>query len=483
MNKENLIEDYEYDEELFGDLNNSVPLHLYLFTDNAQLKDAFNNVLYKCFTRKDLNTTKRLNDRRKHIRKILLSLYKEYEDDKTKYITISLNNNDWAKKGRYGKLRMSLTFIKDVLAKLEQKKFITLWKGKKHHNPEKRKQTRIRATEKLIDFMHSNKVKAKQKIPSQTIKELIQADQDRYLSEPDRPRIILKDKDKNEMKIARKTDAVIESEEILKDYEDLLIHTKIYNPKTERLLTPYEKFQKRVFSRGRLDYNGRIHGGFWQNVNKDKYRKGITIDGHKTFEIDIKGTFPVLVYHLLGLDFWGQYNGIKKEDMYIADPYYLKGYTDRKDHGEAFRGALKLVFNAAINVDADSIRKVSFALREKMKEELKKDPSKAKFTKEEAEAINKVRGKMIREFLYKKHKSLEGCFFDKGLGMTAMNQESRIVLRVLRECINKQEPILSIFDSFIAKDTKENRLWLSETITNCYAQEFGYRFTGFQTIK
>ena len=483
MNKENLIEDYEYDEELFGDLNNSVPLHLYLFTENAQLKDAFNNVLNKCFTRKELNTTKRLNDRRKHIRKIVLSLYKEYEDDKTKYITISLNNNDWTAKGRYGKLGMSLTFIKDVLAKLEQKKFITLWKGKKHHNPEKRKQTRIRATEKLIDFMHNNKIKTKQRTPSQTIKELIEADNNRYLSEPDRPRIILKDNDKNEMKIARKTDAVIESEEILKDYEDLLIHTKIYNPKTEKLLTPYEKFQKRVFSRGRLDYNGRIHGGFWQNVNKDKYRKGITIDGHKTFEIDIKGTFPVLVYHLLGLDFWGQYDGINQEDMYKADPYYLEGYTDKKDHGEAFRNALKLVFNAAINVDEDSIRKVSFALREKMKQELKKKPSEAKYTEEEVRAINKVRGKMIREFLYKKHKFLEGYFFDKGLGMTVMNQESRIVLRVLRECANKKEPVLSIFDSFIAKDTKENRLWLSETITNCYAQEFGHRFTGFQTIK
>jgi hypothetical protein len=45
----------------------------------------------------------------------ILRLLKEYEDDKTKYITISLNNNDWAKKGRYGKLGMSLTFIKDVL--------------------------------------------------------------------------------------------------------------------------------------------------------------------------------------------------------------------------------------------------------------------------------------------------------------------------------------------------------------------------------
>ena len=480
MNKENLIEDYEYDEELFGDLNNSVPLHLYLFTDNAQLKDAFNNVLHKCFARKDLDTTKRLNDRRKHIRKIVLSLYKEYEDDKTKYITISLNNNDWTKKGRYGKLGMSLTFIKDVLAKLEQKKFITLWKGKKHHNPEKRKQTRIRATEKLIDFMHSNKVKAKQKTPSQTIKELIQADQDRYLSEPDRPRIILKDKDKNEMKIARKTDAVIESEEILKDYEDLLIHTKIYNPKTERLLTPYEKFQKRVFSRGRLDYNGRIHGGFWQNVNKDKYRKGITIDGHKTFEIDIKGTFPVLVYHLLGLDFWGQYDGIKQEDMHKADPYYLEGYTDRKDHGEAFRNALKLVFNASINKDATGIHGVSLALKYKMKDEWL---PKEKITESAMEEINKVRPKMIRQFLYNKHKPLEGHFFDERLGMVVMNQESRIVLRVLRECVNKKEPVLSIFDSFIAKDTSENRVWLSETITNCYAQEFGYDFAGFQTVK
>ena len=480
MNKENLIEDYEYDEELFGDLNNSVPLHLYLFTDNAQLKDAFNNVLHKCFARKDLDTTKRLNDRRKHIRKIVLSLYKEYEDDKTKYITISLNNNDWAKKGRYGKLGMSLTFIKDVLAKLEQKKFITLWKGKKHHNPEKRKQTRIRATEKLIDFMHSNKVKVKQKTPSQTIKELIQADQDRYLSEPDRPRIILKDKDKNEMKIARKTDAVIESEEILKDYEDLLIHTKIYNPKTERLLTPYEKFQKRVFSRGRLDYNGRIHGGFWQNVNKDKYRKGITIDGHKTFEIDIKGTFPVLVYHLLGLDFWGQYDGIKQEDMHKADPYYLEGYTDRKDHGEAFRNALKLVFNASINKDATGIHGVSLALKYKMKDEWL---PKEKITESAMEEINKVRPKMIRQFLYNKHKPLEDHFFDERLGMVVMNQESRIVLRVLRECVNKKEPVLSIFDSFIAKDTSENRVWLSETITNCYAQEFGFGFAGFQTVK
>jgi hypothetical protein len=169
--------------------------------------------------------------------------------------------------------------------------------------------------------------------------------------------------------------------------------------------------------------------------------------------------------------------------MYKADPYYLKGYTDRKDHGEAFRSALKLVFNAAINVDADSIRKVSFALREKMKEELKKDPSKAKFTKEEAQAINKVRGKMIRELLYKKHKPLEDHFFDERLGMVVMNQESRIVLRVLRECVNKKEPILSIFDSFIAKDTTENRTWLSETIINCYTQEFGHRFTGFLTIK
>ena len=483
MTKENLIEDYEYDEELFGDLNNSVPLHLYLFTENAQLKDAFNNVLNKCFTRKELNTTKRLNDRRKHIRKIVLSLYKEYEDDKTKYITISLNNNHWVKKGRYGKLEMSLRVIKDVLAKLRQEKFITFWKGNRHNNPKKRMQTRIRATEKLINFMHSNKIKSKQRTPSQTIKGLIEADNNRYLSEPGRPRIILKNKDKNEMKIARKTDAVIESEEILKNYENLLINTKIFNPKTGKLLTPYEKFQKRVFSRGRLDYNGRIHGGFWQNVNKDKYRKGITIDSHKTFEIDIKGTFPVLVYQLLGLDFWGQYDGIKKEDMHKADPYYLKGYTNRSDYGEAFRSALKLVFNAAINVDADSIRKVSFALREKMKEELKKDPSKAKFTKEEAQAINKVRGKMIREFLYKKHKPLEDYFFDERLGMVAMNQESRIVLRVLKECVNKKNPVLSIFDSFIAKDTKENRLWLSETITNAYAQEFGYRFTGFLTIK
>jgi hypothetical protein len=67
MTKENLIEDYEYDEELFGDINNSVPLHLYLFTENAQLKDAFNKVLYKCFPDEEINTSKRKHDRRKQV--------------------------------------------------------------------------------------------------------------------------------------------------------------------------------------------------------------------------------------------------------------------------------------------------------------------------------------------------------------------------------------------------------------------------------
>lgn len=480
MTKENLIEDYEYDEELFGDINNSVPLHLYLFTENAQLKDAFNKVLYKCFPDEEINTTKRKHDRRKHIRKIVLSLYKEYEDDKTKYITISLNNNHWVKKGRYGKLRMSLKVIKDVLDKLEKEKFITLLKGNRHNNPEKRKQTRIRATEKLIKFMHEPSSATKAKASPVRIKTLIESDHDRYLSEEGRPRTVLKDKNKKLISIDRRTNEIIQSEEILKDYEDLLNQTLIINPKTGKALTPYDKIQKRVFSRGRLDYNGRIHGGFWQNINKEDYRSDITLDEHKTFEADFRGTFPVLVYHMLDIDYWGQFDGINKRDMHKADPYYLKGYTDRKDHGKAFRNALKLVFNAAINKDAKGILGVSLALKYKMQDEWL---PKGKITKESMKAINDVRPEMIREFLYKQHKPIKKYFFNESVGMSAMYKESKIALRVIQECLRRKEPVLTIYDSFIAKDTKKNRLWLTETLINAYAQEFEHRFTGFLTIK
>ncbi len=51
----------------------------------------------------------------------------------------------------------------------------------------------------------------------------------------------------------------------------------------------------RVFNRNSYDHGGRIYGGWWMQLNKDK-RSHITINGQPTIELDYKGQHPNLLY-------------------------------------------------------------------------------------------------------------------------------------------------------------------------------------------
>ena len=62
----------------------------------------------------------------------------------------------------------------------------------------------------------------------------------------------------------------------------------------------WNKFVRRIFYRGSWEYGGRLHGGFWQQVNED-VRKKILINDFTTVELDFSGLHINIAYELEGL--------------------------------------------------------------------------------------------------------------------------------------------------------------------------------------
>ena len=458
----------EGDKEVH-DYSHSRGFHLYLVTENRDLLDGCNRILRDCFLPKEINTRKRIGAARKVMRRLVMSLYKEWAIDPTKFITISLNRNDWAKGGRYEKLRIPPDTLSTAVHRLHERGYIHLHLGEKKWNPKDRKQTRMAALPPLIEAIHQSQQQGNE------VQRRIQFDGDKYLSDSIRPRTVLKDKNKKPMAILRKPSDVVEGELLLEKYQGLLNETFIFSPSGEEA-TPYDKFQYRVFSNGTFDHNGRIHGGFWQTMPK-KQRGEILLDFERTVEIDIKATFPVIVYHFLEIDYWNQFANPTEENPHTFDPYSLEGYTDREPFGGDYRNILKIVFNSAINTTntGRNLGWITKLVREMLKKMLRADPP--EISPEAADEISQVIPDLINKFLFERHHLLKDYFFDASIGMLAMNVESRVAMKVIEEFVRLRKPVLTIFDSFIVKE--EDRLLLSETIVNAYWNTLG--FTPFLT--
>lgn len=458
------IPDLDNDDEL--DYEHSRAFYLYLISKNRDLLDACNAIMAECYSPIELRTRIKKEAARKVIRRIVIALYKEWENDPTKFLSISLNNNDWSISGRYGKLGLSAMQLSRAIGKLYDNGFIHFYRADTQHNPEGRRQSRIIALPKLIQTIHQENV------PEGTMHARIQSDANRYQVQLNRPRIILKDDDKKVVKPRRMPPDVVESERLLERYQAILDVTEIINPETGVLQTPYDKFQYRIFNRNSFLYNGRVNGGFWQTIKKE-FRPQILLDGMSTVERDIKATFPVLIYHALGIDYWQQFHEVPQSEFYKADPYYLEGYTDRVGYEQAFRGALKAVFNSAINT-TNTGKHLGWLTRiireEHLPPLLARTP--AGITAEAAAVISHEAPVFIKRFINERHPLLREHFFYAPNGLQAMNMESRVALKVIETFVNLNKPILTVFDSFIVKAEDDN--FLKETIVNCYWKTTGF---------
>lgn len=148
----------------------------------------------------------------------------------------------------------------------------------------------------------------------------------------------------------------------------------------------------------RFDRNGRLFGGFWQNLRKDR-RRGIRIEGEAVANLDFASMFPRLAYASVGA---------AAPD---GDLYAIPGL-------EEHRRAVKMAVNCLLMDDFH---------RSKWPKELTLADEGA-----DASAILPAGWtvKRTKDAILQKHPALRPCF-GVGLGLTLMHRESEILVRVL----------------------------------------------------
>lgn len=166
----------------------------------------------------------------------------------------------------------------------------------------------------------------------------------------------------------------------------------------------------------RFDRNGRLFGGFWQNLRKDR-RRGIRIEGEAVANLDFASMFPRLAYASVG--------AVAPE----GDLYAIPGL-------EGHRRAVKMAMNCLL---MDDFR------RSKWPKELTTadDGGDASVTLPAGWTV-----KRTKDAILQKHPALRPCL-GVGLGLTLMYGESEILVRVLEEMKARGMVALGLHDGLL----------------------------------
>jgi hypothetical protein len=233
----------------------------------------------------------------------------------------------------------------------------------------------------------------------------------------------------------------------LRAYNELLLRTHIDissldNPYVERQkadgqiqrvpIDRSNQFVRRIFSRNSWNLNGRFYGGWWQQVGED-YRKDIRIDGSPTIEVDFQG------YHVAIL---AKEQGVSKNidyDWYKLGDVFIKRFDE-----DTQRRAVKLLVLTTINA-ADK-KKAFKAYRQNAKKEY---------------SLKDHELELLLSKFIEKHPYLEaGICSDRGIDL--MYKDSLVTSLIINEFVKKEEPILSVHDSYIVK--RDSVLLLRDTM-------------------
>lgn len=161
----------------------------------------------------------------------------------------------------------------------------------------------------------------------------------------------------------------------------------------------------------RFDRAGRLFGGYWQNLKRDR-RAGIRIEDEPVVDLDFASMFPRLAYASVGVT------------PPSGDLYALDGL------GPEHRSALKLAVNALL---FDDYRRRSWPVP--------KDNEAPWLPPDWTVARTKAA-------LLKRHPALAGCF-GCGLGFTLMHTESVILVQVMEEMRSRGIVGLGIHDGLL----------------------------------
>lgn len=348
---------------------------------------------------------------KKHLESILCNIYRVYEMDETKYVALSRNKNKYALKSRANKVGLTAKII-GVVDALFEKGYLEQHKGFRFKN--NRKRTRIIHTEKLRELflrfgITSSDVKYHEKTEC----------------------ILMRDKVKEDYEYDDGV-RIVEHRDNLTRYNNLLEATDITSPYHDNYVF-HDKFIRRIFNnRSWLD-GGRFYGGEWQRWSSFD-RSKILLNGEKTVEVDYSGLHFILVYALIGVDYWKEVG---------SDPYELEEFKGNKLVRDFFKVVSLILLNAKDEVSA--LKAINEEVRFKHPTQWK---GLKKFELDYKE--------LIEDFKQQHPQLVEGGYLMSGIGVMLQGIDAYIAELVINWFVNENRPVLCIYDSFIViKDNKE----------------------------
>ena len=175
---------------------------------------------------------------------------------------------------------------------------------------------------------------------------------------------------------------------------------------------------RRVFSRGDMSLHGRFYGGWWQSIpSKDfQYRTHITINGHRTCEIDYSSVCLRILYAFKGI------SKDPEEDLYDI------GLTKWQGRSDPRREFIKEYINAIMNDEDETFR-------------LKKN---------ELKSLG-LTHYSLHSLVLKRHHSISEEL-NAGIGLKTQYVDSKIAEDIMVTMMNLGIIVLPIHDSFIVID-------------------------------
>ena len=252
--------------------------------------------------------------------------------------------------------------------------------------------------------------------------------------------VIMKDNNKQPIRLSTKHPVFLKYSSVLEKVNDML-DRHVFKAQLYGRMKPdgFKPRLKAIFNDGQWTHGGRLYasatqaGCNYQCIPSD-LRHTITIDGKPTVEVDYSGLHPHLLYAKTGNNLEGNaYDFLNDEDRSLA------------------KFALLVMLNARTKTAAiEALNARRDQLRDKRGLSLKKEKLRAALLRNEDY-------EKVLDSAAKRHEAIRR-FFYRGTGVHLQNLDSRMSLEILSRFLEKDVPVLPVFDSFIVERKHEKEL-------------------------
>lgn len=382
---------------------------------------------------------------RNHIKVIVLDILIAHNQDARLCLAFSLNKNDYGQHSRMEKIHLTYSCISAAMTAFSDLGYILLKKGFKDHETNIGKQSRLYPTPLLVNLFQDQRLST-----SMVRREL--------------PEIVLRDKNKKNMKITgkgRTTANRLEKEvkrintfldnQIIELPNSPKLTKELINrniPRPDMARVQLQRIFNENFQRG-----GRFYGPWYQNIPKE-FRAQILINGQPTVELDYSNLHPRMLYALEGLPFDGDAYSLPGYETTLYRPIIktlLNTLINAKSEQSAIKSLLRTDHEASTSIKVRTYLRRTGLIKPDNKQDIPAAKKMIKAIKERHAPILKHLG--------------------TGAGIQLQRKDSSMAKRIIMNLMKESVPCLPVHDSFIVPYQFAEKL-LTE-MQQAFADKFG----------